>query len=275
METTPEFKAAGVPPLASLARTQEDREALAFFYGPNAFGGPFILPPGVPEARVALLRKAFREVFGDPEAAAEAQRLNIDWAPLAGLLPRLTNFFTQTPGLAALSKWIAGVAQQRSLPKFAGKSFRSEIASRALKQGGRPVMLWADTFTNTMHPQIGVAALDVLEAAGCAVTLPQAGLCCGRPLYDFGFLDKAKAQLAQILEALAPQIEAGVPLVGLEPSCLAVFRDELLKLFPDDPRAKNSPPTRLCWPSTSKKSLTRHRRSVARPCCTVTATRRR
>ena len=160
------------------------------------------------------------------------------WAPLAGLLPRLTNFFTQTPGLAALSKWIAGVAQQRSLPKFAGKSFRSEIASRALKQGGRPVMLWADTFTNTMHPQIGVAALDVLEAAGCAVTLPQAGLCCGRPLYDFGFLDKAKAQLAQILDALAPQIEAGVPLVGLEPSCLAVFRDELLKLFPDDPRAK-------------------------------------
>ena len=160
------------------------------------------------------------------------------WAPLAGLLPRLTNFFTQTPGLAGLSKWIAGVAQQRSLPKFAGKSFRSEIASRALKQGGRPVMLWADTFTNTMHPQIGVAALDVLEAAGCAVTLPQAGLCCGRPLYDFGFLDKAKAQLAQILDALAPQIEAGVPLVGLEPSCLAVFRDELLKLFPDDPRAK-------------------------------------
>lgn len=160
------------------------------------------------------------------------------WAPLAGVLPRLTNFFTQTPGLAALSKWIAGVAQQRSLPKFAGKSFRSEIASRALKQGGRPVMLWADTFTNTMHPQIGVAALDVLEAAGCAVTLPQAGLCCGRPLYDFGFLDKAKAQLAQILDALAPQIEAGVPLVGLEPSCLAVFRDELLKLFPDDPRAK-------------------------------------
>jgi Fe-S oxidoreductase len=99
-------------------------------------------------------------------------------------------------------------------------------------------MLWADTFTNAMHPEIGVAALDVLEAAGCAVTLPQAGLCCGRPLYDFGFLDKAKAQLAQILDALAPQIDAGVPLVGLEPSCIAVFRDELLKLFPDDVRAK-------------------------------------
>ncbi len=160
------------------------------------------------------------------------------WAPLARALPRLTNFFTQTPGLASLSKLIAGVAQQRSLPRFAAKSFRGEVAARALKREGRPVMLWADTFTNTMHPEIGIAALDVLEAAGCAVSLPQAGLCCGRPLYDFGFLDKARSQLAQILDALAPQIEAGVPLVGLEPSCIAVFRDELLKLFPDDARAK-------------------------------------
>ena len=160
------------------------------------------------------------------------------WAPLASALPRLTNFFTQTPGLASLSKLIAGVAQQRSLPRFAAKSFRGEVAARALKREGRPVMLWADTFTNTMHPEIGMAALDVLEAAGCAVSLPQAGLCCGRPLYDFGFLDKARSQLAQILDALAPQIEAGVPLVGLEPSCIAVFRDELLKLFPDDARAK-------------------------------------
>ncbi len=160
------------------------------------------------------------------------------WAPLAGSVSWLTNLLTQTPGLAAISKAIAGVAQQRSLPKFAGKSFRSEIASRNFKQGGKPVMLWADTFTNTMHPEIGIAALDVLEAAGCAVSLPQAGLCCGRPLYDFGFLDKARAQLAQILDALAPQIDAGVPLIGLEPSCIAVFRDELLKLFPDDARAK-------------------------------------
>ncbi len=180
------------------------------------------------------------------------------WAPLASALPGLTNFLTQTPGLAAISKRVAGVAQARSLPKFAGENFRRIFAlrypDRAQAQGERPpgsvrpepvegqspksVMLWPDTFTNTMHPEIGMAALDVLEAAGCTVTLPQAGLCCGRPLYDFGFLDKARAQLAQILEALAPQIEAGVPLIGLEPSCIAVFRDELLKLFPDDTRAQ-------------------------------------
>jgi hypothetical protein len=78
----------GVGPARELkevgVEVQEDREAVAFFYGPNAFGGPFILPPGVPEARVALLRKAFAEVFADPEAAAQALRLNIDRAPLAG-----------------------------------------------------------------------------------------------------------------------------------------------------------------------------------------------
>ena len=160
------------------------------------------------------------------------------WAPLASARPWLSNFFTQTPGIASISKAIAGIAQQRSLPKFASKSFHGLFAARTVKTAGTPVMLWADTFTNTMHPGIGIAALDVLEAAGCVVSLPQAGLCCGRPLYDFGFLDKARTQLAQILDALAPQIEAGVPLVGLEPSCIAVFRDELLKLFPHDARAK-------------------------------------
>jgi tripartite-type tricarboxylate transporter receptor subunit TctC len=84
MEGAPEFIEAGVATLASLAKTPEDREALALFYGPNAFGGPFILPPGTPQERIALLRRAFNDVFADKEAAAEAQRLNIDWAPLSG-----------------------------------------------------------------------------------------------------------------------------------------------------------------------------------------------
>ncbi len=106
MENTPEFRAAGVPVLASLAKTQEDREALAFFYGPNAFGGPFILPPGVPEARIALLRKAFGDVFGDREAAAEAQRLNIDWAPLMGeeVQQRVEKIYAASPKVIARVK---------------------------------------------------------------------------------------------------------------------------------------------------------------------------
>src|SRR5207247_9107348 len=84
----------------------------------------------------------------------------------------------------------------------------------------------------------GHTAVDVLEAAGSHVPIPPATLCCGRPLYDFGMLDRAKKLLLRTLDSLAPEIEAGVPIVVLEPSCAAVFRDELLNLFPKDSRAE-------------------------------------
>jgi Fe-S oxidoreductase len=77
----------------------------------------------------------------------------------------------------------------------------------------------------------------VLEHAGYEVSVPRAHLCCGRALYDFGLLDQAERQLQEILQAMAPDIEAGTPVIGLEPACVAVFRDELLKLFPNDPQA--------------------------------------
>ena len=106
MEPPEEFRPAKVAAIADLAKTREDREALAFFYGPNAFGGPFILPPGVPEARVTLLRKAFMQVFTDPEAIAEAQRLNIDWAPLSGeeVQKRVENIYAASPQVIARVK---------------------------------------------------------------------------------------------------------------------------------------------------------------------------
>jgi len=77
-----------------------------------------------------------------------------------------------------------------------------------------------------------------LEDAGCRVTVPKPSLCCGRPLYDYGFLPMAKRLLRQILNVLRPEIEAGTPIVGLEPSCVAVFRDELVQMFPMDEDAK-------------------------------------
>jgi Fe-S oxidoreductase len=80
--------------------------------------------------------------------------------------------------------------------------------------------------------------VEVLEAAGFQVLLPEVSLCCGRPLYDFGMLDRAKSLLLKTLDALAPEIESGIPLVVLEPSCAAVFRDELVNLFPNDARAR-------------------------------------
>jgi FAD/FMN-containing dehydrogenase/Fe-S oxidoreductase len=101
-----------------------------------------------------------------------------------------------------------------------------------------PVILWPDTFNNYFHPVTAKAAVDVLEAAGFRVLIPRAHLCCGRPLYDLGMLPRAKSLLQQILNALALEIQAGIPVIGLEPSCVAVFRDELLNLFPHDERAQ-------------------------------------
>ena len=100
------------------------------------------------------------------------------------------------------------------------------------------VLLWPDTFNNYFLPQTARAAVEVLETAGFHVRIPQANLCCGRPLYDFGMLDRAERLLLEILDALEPEIEAGIPVVGLEPSCVAVFRDELINLFPRDERAQ-------------------------------------
>jgi Fe-S oxidoreductase len=99
-------------------------------------------------------------------------------------------------------------------------------------------MLWPDTFNNYFHPSTARAAVEVLETAGYRVVVPHANLCCGRPLYDFGMLDRAQTLLLQILDELEPEIEAGIPIIGLEPSCISVFRDELLNLFPKDERAQ-------------------------------------
>ena len=99
-------------------------------------------------------------------------------------------------------------------------------------------LLWPDTFNNYFHPSTARAAVEVLEAAGYRVLIPRAHLCCGRPLYDFGLLDRAQSLLLEILDTLEPEIEAGIPIIGLEPSCVAVFRDELLNLFPKDARAQ-------------------------------------
>jgi Fe-S oxidoreductase len=104
---------------------------------------------------------------------------------------------------------------------------------------GGDVILWADTFNNYYKPETSQAALEVLTHAGFNVMVPQTHLCCGRALYDFGMLDKAKQYLRRILEVLAQEINAGLPIVVLEPSCASVFRDELCNLFPEDPRARS------------------------------------
>jgi len=160
------------------------------------------------------------------------------WAQLASRMPRLTNLITQAPGVSAIAKAVAGVSQRRTLPRFADRTFVAWFRSRSRRTPadarGPRVLLWPDTFNNHFHPDTAIAATDVLESAGCRVTIPSRSLCCGRPLYDYGFLTQAKRQLREILDVLGPHLDAGTPIVVLEPSCLAVFRDELVNLFPDD-----------------------------------------
>jgi Fe-S oxidoreductase len=109
---------------------------------------------------------------------------------------------------------------------------------RVPSPGSRRVLLWPDCSNNYFHPEVAHAAVKVLEASGFSVAIPRERLCCGRPLYDHGMLTAARRRLAEILESLRGDIEAGTPIVGLEPSCVSVFRDELLRFFPDDPLAR-------------------------------------
>ncbi len=160
------------------------------------------------------------------------------WARVASLAPRVANFIAGAPLLGAAFKRIGGVAPQRQVPTFARETFRAWFAQRKDRGEGRPVVLWPDTFTNFLQPDIAKSAVHVLEAAGFRVALPNRILCCGRPLYDYGMLDLAKRQFRQILSSMRAQIEADVPIVGLEPSCVAAFRDELVNLFPHDELAK-------------------------------------
>ncbi len=164
------------------------------------------------------------------------------WARLGAHVPGLANFLTHAPGLETLAKWLAGVAPERRIPRLAHESFQQWFRRRSDRPGqpvtkkpeAQKVILWPDTFTNYFNPEIARAAVEVLERAGCEVVVPRESVCCGRPFYDYGMLDRARRHLARILKLFRGAIAAGVPLVILEPSCAAVFRDELLGLFHDD-----------------------------------------
>lgn len=161
------------------------------------------------------------------------------WSRLASKMPAFTNFVTRAPLLGNLTKRVVSIPQRRQAPLYAPETFKAWFAKRPIvNEQASPVMLWADTFSNHFYPETAQAATEVLEAAGYRVVIPPEGLCCGRALYDFGMLDDAKAYLQEVMSALSAAIEMNMPIIGLEPSCIAVFRDELINLFPDDARAK-------------------------------------
>jgi FAD/FMN-containing dehydrogenase/Fe-S oxidoreductase len=161
------------------------------------------------------------------------------WSRVATWMPSIVNSFTQTPGIKSVVKMMIGMTPERDFPIYATQNFKKQLRKRKNKFASPlKVILWPDTFNNYFHPEVGMAAVEVLEAAGYEVIVPEATLCCGRPLYDFGFLDLAKHQLQKIIQNLRQEIRAGISIVGLEPSCVAVFRDELINLFPHDEDAK-------------------------------------
>ncbi len=159
------------------------------------------------------------------------------------LSPGLTNALLTGPVTGELVKRIAGVAPERKLPELARQSFqktKSMAGGGGASQsfpGAEQVLLWPDTWNNYYHPGILNAAETVLAQAGFQAEVPQGHFCCGRPLYDFGFLGAARKYLAHVLDRMATQIEAGRPFIFLEPSCASVFKDELLELFPHEERA--------------------------------------
>ncbi len=157
------------------------------------------------------------------------------WAKAAALAPAIANMAAQTPGLNWVAKRLTGMSLQRRIPTFAPQTFRAWFDARGERNVGKSkVILWADTWNNHFHPTTAIAAVEVLEDAGFHVTIPKTQLCCGRPLYDYGMLDLAKDLLIRTLDSLRDEIRGGTPVVGLEPSCVSVFRDEMVNLLGND-----------------------------------------
>ncbi len=172
-------------------------------------------------------------------AAAYTMGLIMLHARVAQLAPRLANLLTHAPGLSRAVKRAGGISPRREMPRFAHQSFQAWFRERgAVNPAGDPVLLFPDTFNNFLHPETLKAAVTVLEGAGFRVLVPQRPLCCGRPLYDYGMLDTAKLFWRRMLDTLSEEIREGVPVVGIEPSCVAAFRDELPGLMPHDEDAK-------------------------------------
>lgn len=157
------------------------------------------------------------------------------YAPWASRFAWIFNLRDRLPGLAKLSEAVAGFSALRKLPAWSLVPFRGRTA--APSGDGPEVVLWADTFNTWFEPENPRAALAVLETAGYRVHLatpPDGGrpLCCGRTFLAAGLVDEARAEARRTLAALMPLVEKGVPVVGLEPSCLLTLRDEYKVLVP-------------------------------------------
>jgi len=161
------------------------------------------------------------------------------YAPWAARVPALANLRDAVPGLAGLSELLLGLSAKRALPRWRRDAFLSGARAAVAGPDGEPreVVLLVDTFNNYFEPDNARAALAVLEAAGYRVHLARASdgarpLCCGRTFLASGLVDEARAEARRTMAALRPYVERGLPIVGLEPSCLYTLRDEFKSMLP-------------------------------------------
>ncbi|MFD7336031.1 FAD-binding and (Fe-S)-binding domain-containing protein [Streptomyces violascens] len=164
------------------------------------------------------------------------------WARLSRVAPRAANAVLRAPFIARMGKQVAGVAPEREAPVFAGESFVQWWAARGMPEpdpaDAHTVVLWPDTFSTYFHPGVAKSAVRVLESAGFHVAVPTRAVCCGLTWISTGQLTVARRVLTHTLDVLRPWLEAGTPIVGLEPSCTAVFRSDAPELMPDDQDAR-------------------------------------
>lgn len=168
-----------------------------------------------------------------------------------GWLPRWARLVSAFPPVAALANGalaitplrravfaVAGIDQRRQMTGFATTRFSRWFKRRRQPTVGRDVLLWADSFSENLDPSGAQAMVELLQGAGYQVRIPSQQACCGLTWISTGQLDGAKKRLSQLLDVLGPAAQQGVPIVGIEPSCTAVLRDDLLDLLPDDPRTQ-------------------------------------
>jgi FAD/FMN-containing dehydrogenase/Fe-S oxidoreductase len=156
------------------------------------------------------------------------------WADLAARAPKVVNAVLTSRLGGRLTKWSAGMDQRRSVPPFAARTFRQQWAARPPVADGTPVALWVDSFTDHFAPDVADAAVRVLEAAGYRVQVPDDTACCGLTWITTGQLDRARTILTRTVAMLAPLVDAGIPVVGIEPSCTAVLRGDAVELVGGD-----------------------------------------
>ncbi len=163
------------------------------------------------------------------------------WASGAARLAWLMNLRDVLPGAAALTEGLLGLSARRSLPRWRRDAFLSSLRSWSSAGEAGEVVLFVDTFNNYFEPENARAALAVLDRAGYGVHVARAAdenkrsvrpLCCGRTFLAMGMADEARAEARRMLAALKPYVERGIPVVGLEPSCLFTLRDEFKALLP-------------------------------------------